>query len=30
MAIANGTDILRVHDVAAMHDVRRVADVLFR
>jgi dihydropteroate synthase len=30
MAIANGTDILRVHDVTAMHDVRRVADVLFR
>jgi dihydropteroate synthase len=30
VAIANGADILRVHDVAAMHDVRRVADVLFR
>jgi dihydropteroate synthase len=29
-AIANGTDILRVHDVAAMNDVRRVADILFR
>ncbi len=29
-AIAGGTDILRVHDVAAMHDVRRVADALFR
>lgn len=29
-AIANGADILRVHDVAAMHDVRRVADALFR
>jgi dihydropteroate synthase len=30
MAIANGADILRVHDVTAMHDVRQVADVLFR
>jgi dihydropteroate synthase len=29
-AIANGADILRVHDVAAMHDVRQVADALFR
>jgi dihydropteroate synthase len=30
VAIANGADILRVHDVAAMYDVRRVADALFR
>ncbi len=29
-AIANGADILRVHDVAAMVDVSRVADVMFR
>ncbi len=29
-AIANGADVLRVHDVAAMHDVRLVADALFR
>ncbi len=29
-AIAGGVDILRVHDVAEMVDVRRVADVLFR
>ncbi|URD47735.1 dihydropteroate synthase [Chroococcidiopsis sp. CCNUC1] len=29
-AIANGTDIVRVHDVKEMHDVCRVADVLFR
>jgi dihydropteroate synthase len=29
-AIAGGADILRVHDVAEMVDVRRVADVLFR
>jgi dihydropteroate synthase len=30
VAIANGADILRVHDVAAMHDVRLVADALCR
>jgi dihydropteroate synthase len=29
-AIANGADILRVHDVAAIYDVSRVADVLWR
>jgi dihydropteroate synthase len=29
-AIAGGADILRVHDVAEMLDVSRVADVLFR
>lgn len=29
-AIANGTDIVRVHDVKEMHDVCRVADALFR
>lgn len=29
-AIANGADILRVHDVAAIYDVLRVADVLWR
>ncbi|AFY96683.1 dihydropteroate synthase [Chamaesiphon minutus] len=29
-AIAKGADILRVHDVAAMVDVSRVADVMFR
>ena len=29
-AIAGGADILRVHDVAAMVDVSRVADVMFR
>ncbi|MDV2992884.1 MAG: Dihydropteroate synthase [Chroococcidiopsis sp. SAG 2025] len=29
-AIANGADIVRVHDVKEMHDVCRVADVLFR
>ncbi len=29
-AIANDADILRVHDVVAMHDVRKVADVLLR
>ncbi len=29
-AIVNGADILRVHDVAAMNDVRRVADALLR
>jgi dihydropteroate synthase len=29
-AIANGADILRVHDVAAIVDVSRVADVMFR
>ncbi len=29
-AISRGVDILRVHDVAAMVDVSRVADVLFR
>ncbi len=29
-AIANNADILRVHDVVAMHDVRKVADVLLR
>ncbi len=29
-AIANDADILRVHDVVAMHDVRQVADVLLR
>jgi dihydropteroate synthase len=29
-AIAQGADILRVHDVAEMVDVRRVADVMFR
>ena len=29
-AIANGADILRVHDVAEMVDVSRVADVMWR
>jgi dihydropteroate synthase len=29
-AIAGGADILRVHDVAAMHDVCRVADAIWR
>ena len=29
-AIARGADILRVHDVAEMVDVSRVADVMFR
>jgi dihydropteroate synthase len=29
-AIANGADILRVHDIPEMFDVRRVADVLWR
>ncbi len=29
-AIANGTDILRIHDVAEMYDVCRTADVLWR
>lgn len=29
-AIANGADILRVHDVAAMVDVARVADAIWR
>lgn len=29
-AIANGADILRVHDVQEMHDVCRVADTLLR
>jgi dihydropteroate synthase len=29
-AIAQGTDILRVHDVAPMRDVARVADALYR
>jgi dihydropteroate synthase len=29
-AIARGADILRVHDVAEMFDVSRVADVMFR
>lgn len=29
-AIANGADILRVHDVQEMYDVCRVADTLFR
>jgi dihydropteroate synthase len=29
-AIAGGADILRVHDVAEMFDVSRVADVMFR
>jgi dihydropteroate synthase len=29
-SIAGGTDILRVHDVAEMVDVSRVADVMFR
>jgi dihydropteroate synthase len=30
VSIAHGADILRVHDVAAMYDVRRVADALLR
>ena len=30
VAIAHGADILRVHDVAAMYDVARVADAIFR
>jgi dihydropteroate synthase len=29
-AIANGTDILRIHDVVEMHDVCRTADVFWR
>ena len=29
-AIANGTDIIRVHDVAQMHDVAKVADTIWR
>ena len=29
-AIANGADLIRVHDVAAMHDVCRVADAIWR
>ncbi|MFM2304409.1 MAG: dihydropteroate synthase, partial [Cyanobacteriota bacterium] len=29
-AISRGVDILRVHDVAQMSDVCRVADVMFR
>ncbi|MGV2827504.1 dihydropteroate synthase [Myxosarcina sp. GI1(2024)] len=29
-AIANGADILRVHDVAEMHDVRLMADAIWR
>jgi dihydropteroate synthase len=29
-AIAGGADILRVHDVAEMHDIRLVADALWR
>jgi dihydropteroate synthase len=29
-SIAKGSDILRVHDIAEMVDVSRVADVLFR
>lgn len=29
-AIAGGADILRIHDAAAMHDVRRVADAIWR
>ncbi len=29
-AIANGANILRVHDVAEMYDVRRVADAIWR
>lgn len=29
-AIANGADILRVHDVAEMRDVARVADAIYR
>ncbi|MDJ0798378.1 MAG: dihydropteroate synthase [Calothrix sp. MO_167.B12] len=29
-AIFNGADILRVHDVRAMHDVKLVADAIFR
>lgn len=29
-AIANGADILRVHDIKEMHDVRLVADAIFR
>jgi dihydropteroate synthase len=29
-AIANGTDLLRIHDVAEMYDVCRTADVLWR
>ncbi len=29
-AICNGADILRVHDVQAMHDVSLVADAIFR
>jgi len=29
-AISNGADILRVHDVQAMHDVSLVADAIFR
>lgn len=30
LTIANGTDIVRVHDVAAMRDVARVADAVVR
>jgi dihydropteroate synthase len=30
LAIANGADIVRVHDVAAMRDVARVADAIVR
>jgi dihydropteroate synthase len=29
-AIAQGADILRIHDVAAMHNVARVADAIYR
>jgi len=29
-AIANGADILRVHDVKEMVDVSRVADAIYR
>ena len=29
-AVAGGADILRVHDVAQMHDVSRVADAIYR
>jgi dihydropteroate synthase len=30
VAIANGADILRVHDVKEMVDVSRVADAIYR
>ncbi len=30
IAISKGTDVIRVHDVAAMHDVCRVADAIVR